>query len=64
MKLWIARDDSFGELCLFNKEPYLNPSGVWTCENQEYIILPRDKFPQVTFENSPQQVEIKLIENE
>ena len=25
--------------------------------------LPASDFPEVTFENSPQQVEIKLIEN-
>lgn len=62
MKLWIARDEGInGDICLFNKEPYQDMVGVWTCENYDYIVLERSEFPEVTFENSQQEVEIKLV---
>lgn len=65
MKLWIARDD-YGlwlfkrkpAKCLSNGDKYFNKVG-----NERYLIDSR-LFPEVTFENSPQQVEIKLQNNE
>ena len=60
--MWIARDEGInGYICLFNKEPYQDMTGVWTCENQDYIVLERSEFPEVNFENSPQEVELKLV---
>lgn len=61
MKLWISRDKN-GTLILHESKPYCLYS-VWHNCNQEFI-LENDFFPQVTFENSPQEVEIKLINNE
>lgn len=63
MKLWIARD-SDGELVLHKDRPIyydFPPVKSW-CSN-EYVSLPFDLFTEITFENSPQQVEIKLINN-
>ena len=67
MKLWIGRDiDS--NLCLYSKKPKLSEEieGIWVCsqygEIVEVIVLPSEYFPEVTFENSPQEIEIKLIE--
>ena len=68
MKLWIARDKD-NALWLYNAKPIKNESlgafvgtgfenGYW-CE--EYS-LDEESFPEVTFENSPQEVELKLIE--
>ena len=69
MKFWIARqrDDS---VYLFTHKPTLfcdrwcrngvNQSYAKFCENKVSI----DIFPEVTFENSPQEVELKLIKNE
>lgn len=60
MKLWIARDLS-EELILFKEKPsYNNKFKMWVGG------LPIDKlkgysFPEVTFENSPQEVELKLV---
>lgn len=65
MKLWIARDKD-GELCLYKTKP-------WKRENTDYyndefdcddyfMNIDEDLFPEITFENSPQQVELKLIE--
>ena len=78
MKLWIARWEN-GKLTAFYREPFKNADGFyirsrydsdesisWYSHNTggEYLNLNSDLFPEVTFENSPQQVEIKLINNE
>lgn len=61
MKLWIARDES-GSLWLYNSEPkkegeiYSNNGGVG-----DSLFLSQDILPEVTFENSPREVEIKLV---
>lgn len=63
MKLWIARDaDSL--LYLYSKEPVLIKSGNYF--DTKYLIgeINKTSFQEVTFENSPQQVELKLIKEE
>ena len=65
MKLWLARDED-GLLNLFmnsapHKEIYERVV-IW--ENDEEcgtISMDRTDFPEVTFENSPKEVELKLI---
>lgn len=57
MKLWVVRDKS-GLLNLHKEKPTLDEeywlsNGFWTILDSEY-------FPEVTFENSPQEVELKL----
>ena len=66
MKLWVARDKD-GGLFLYNYEPRKNKiSGRFTCcikpngEWSEEYELNRHLLPEVTFENSPQLIEIKL----
>ena len=64
MKMWIARD-SDNSLWLHKNEPEVREDGIsvkkyWICIGG-YWQLDEDFFPSVTFENSPQQVEIKLI---
>lgn len=63
MKLWIARDKN-GELSLVNEKPVLSVSKkCWlTSGNADYIFLDDKMFPEVTFENSPIEVELKVIE--
>jgi hypothetical protein len=65
MKLWIARDKS-GSLYLFKKKPVLVTfDGVEVFDsNEEYFEIDSHLYSSVTVENSPQQVEIKLIEDE
>jgi hypothetical protein len=66
MKLWVARD-LYGDLNLYNKEPTLNFSdGLYYDSDMEdqYLSIDKNLFPEVTFENSPQMVELKLINNE
>lgn len=68
MKLWIARDED-GDLFLYNQKPSILKNGVdpWDCfqaPNKEFLAIPNELFPEVTFENSPQEIEIKLVDNE
>ena len=58
MKLWIARDKD-GLIYLYMKKPTL----ILHYFDTKYLIgeIDETSFPEVTFENSPQQVEIKLI---
>ena len=60
MKLWIARDNIDGELCIFQTIPVKDAhKRYW---RGAFIgIIRNDNFPSVTCENSPQQVELKLI---
>ena len=65
MKLWIARDrDEDRTLCVYNNKPKLSEevSGLWVCDKFTTVnTLSPDYFPEVTFENSPQEIEIKLV---
>ena len=58
MELWIARDEN-GALALHESEPYCPFGGNWHNCNQEFY-LDSELFPEVTFENSPQKIEIIL----
>lgn len=69
MKLWIARDKD-GELCLYRNKPELvkieenTNEEFWQDSSNDgyYCYLDSSEFPEVTFENSPQEVELKLVE--
>ena len=58
MKLWIARD-RWGGLGLFTNKPIMI-RGYWYTEEDEFEIDSKT-FPEVTFENSPQEVKLKLV---
>ena len=59
MKLWIFRD-KYG-LWLSKTKPFL-VDDMWTNDNGTLDrIYSDDLFPEVTFENSPQEVELKLV---
>ena len=70
MKLWIARDNFYpdvygrGTLTLHLYKPSLNKYGRWVDDTVDGFkcVLAKDNFPDVTFENSPQEVELKLVE--
>lgn len=63
MKLWIARDKD-GSLRLFGEEPhYVNDKRGWN-PILGSIWLSEDIFPEVTWENSPKCVTLKLEEDE
>lgn len=64
MELWIARDFD-GCLNLYVEKPLLdsNDNMYYTIDSvmeDDYLNIDKDLFPEVTFENSPQLVEINL----
>ena len=59
MKYWVTRDKD-GELNLFSSEP--KKFGPCWIVGFDYELRLDDKlFPEVTFENSPMEVELKLV---
>ena len=65
MKLWIARD-SYGLWLFDNKPKKVIINGDKCCKptigNRYYFV--DELFPEVTFENSPQLIEIELVKEE
>lgn len=59
MKIWFARDKS-GFLYLHDKKPTLD--GEYWVSNGSLSSIDIEYFPEVTFENSPQELELKLIQ--
>ena len=58
MKLWVARDKD--GLTLFEDKPdYHNLTNIF--RGKVYAYLPEDSFPEVTFEKSPMEIELKLL---
>lgn len=58
MKRWIARDSN-GSLFLHNELPTLYKKyGYW--DSEDFFRLNNDEFLEVTFENSPQEVELVI----
>lgn len=60
MLFWITRDFD-GKLALHTQEPHC-PFYSW--HSSDEVALNEELFPEITFENSPQQVEIKLVKRE
>ena len=60
MKLWISRDKD-NALLLFECKPICDTDGDWYSAGGYTFGLPDSYFPEVTFENSPQEVEFKLV---
>lgn len=63
LKLWVARDKD-GELYIFETKPDLDLDMFQNCLMEDYNWfeeIPDHWFPEVTFENSPQEVELKLV---
>jgi len=67
MKLWIARDKD-GELCLYGNKPELvkieenTIHEFWQDSSIDgyYCYLNNNEFSEITFENSPQEIELRL----
>ena len=65
MKMWIVRDTD-GSLWFYTAKPIKNTirfdrAILDNGKISEVYAFDEDSFPEVTFENSPQQVEIKLV---
>ena len=63
MKMWICRDMD-DTLWMSEGEPYLDEEkGEWNFKSGNYMNLSKEKYPEVTFENSPMEVELKIKKN-
>jgi hypothetical protein len=63
MKLWIARDLN-NSLSLFSNKPklkFVNMHGKRIWIGDFAAAVKSDLFPEVTFENSPKEVELNLV---
>lgn len=61
---WVCRDEN-GRLCLYQNEPKreaydFQPRGYWTDKTDQYIDFPPNLFPDLTWEDEPQEVEITI----
>jgi len=59
LSVWIARDKD-GELCLYKSKP-------WKCGqcfdfDKLFMPLDEDMYPEITWENSPKEFELKAVE--
>lgn len=62
MKLYIARDKN-EDLYLYECKPKKNEEfGMFFKNTGKIYNIDDSLFPEITWENSPQQVELKLIE--
>jgi hypothetical protein len=61
MKMWICRTKG-GDLSIHERQnpSYVDVTDSWYGDLRGYIG--RENFHEVTFENSPQEIELKLIE--
>lgn len=63
MKMWIARDED-NNLWFYEKEPHINhysePYDAFWSSDGEYYEVDQDFLPEVTFENSPMEVELVI----
>ena len=60
MKLWIARDLD-GYSLLYIEKPIKKEGYFEHIPNTKWFTISSNLFPEVIFENSPQEVELKLV---
>ena len=58
MKMYIARDGNGNLFMHRNRPSLLHFSEVW--DSDDYFRLEQKDFPEVTFENSPMEVELVI----
>lgn len=70
MKLWVAKDEGCNYCKLLIDKPYkvydkFTKRYSWITNDMmgTYMCLPSSEFTDVTFENSPRQVEINYVMN-
>lgn len=62
MKLWIARDKD-DCLYLYDSIPEKAPDMFFERGDGKSLFIGKSIFPEITFENSPQEVELTLLIN-
>lgn len=59
--MWVARDKA-GSLFLYDALPILRGNWYYAQRGHDSYALDERLFPEVTFENSPKRIEMKLVE--
>lgn len=60
-KFWLARDKD-GKLCIYGVKPERNEHGFFT-NHKRYVYLHDKWFQEVTWENSPIEIEVNFTIN-
>ena len=60
VSVWIARDKN-GELYLYKSEPWRNGL-CFDCDEILILSMDEDMYPEITWENSPKEFELKAVE--
>lgn len=63
MKLWAARSLDNSILLCTEEMSFDKQFKEWGSYYGSFLRLPEEWFPEITFDNSPQQVELKLQNN-
>ena len=61
MKLWIARSLDNSILLITEKMSFNKQFKEWSSYYGSFLRLSEEYFQEVTFENSPQEIELKLV---
>ena len=61
MEFWIARDKNGGLFMYVSKPACDEETKTFWTDNEDFFRLSKNFFPEVTFENSPQQIRLELI---
>lgn len=59
MTIWIARDYD-GSLYVYRKKPLHNGGKTFIAQSSQWWRINKNEYPEVTFENSPQEVELVI----
>ena len=57
--MWVARDRD-GCLALYKNKPHMIEDCAWITKSDSIIWLEARMFPEVTWENSPVEAEVKI----
>lgn len=57
-KFWIARDIDGGLLLFYSEDAPVKDSSDWVSDNGECIDMPKDNYPEVTWESGPLEVKV------
>ena len=60
--VWIARDYD-GDLYVYRKKPLHNGSKTFIATTSQWWRINKNEYPEITFENSPKEMELNFVDN-
>ena len=65
LSVWIARDKD-GEISIYKNKPWKRENEPYhngECDSADYYInIDKELYPEITWENSPKEFELKAVE--